>query len=53
MKELLTGVIGLVPGIINKVVADKYQAAKLADDIARIADRHTQGSILAVNSFGD
>ena len=47
MKELLNGLIGLVTGIIDKVVADKDQAAKLAHDIATMADRHAQGAMLA------
>ena len=47
MKELLNGLIGLVTGIIDKVVADKDQAAKLAHDIATMADRHVQRVMLA------
>ena len=42
MKELLNGLIGPVTGIIDKVVADKDQAAKLAHDIATMADRHAR-----------
>ena len=34
MKELLNGLIGPVTGIIDKIVTDKDQAAKLAHDIA-------------------
>ena len=47
MKELLSGLIGPVTGIIDKVVADKDQAAKLAHDIATMADRHAQEAMLA------
>ena len=47
MKEFLSGLIGLVTGIIDKVVADKDQAAKLAHDIATMADRHVQRVMLA------
>ena len=47
MKELLSGLIGSVTGIIDKVVADKDQAAKLAHDIATMADGHAQGAMLA------
>ena len=47
MKELLSGLIGSVTGIIDKVVADKDRAAKLAHDIATMADRHAQGAMLA------
>ena len=47
MKELLNGLIGPVTGIIDKVVADKDQAAKLAHDIATMADRHAQEAMLA------
>ena len=42
MKELLSGLIGPVTGIIDKVVADKDQAAKLAHGIATMADKHAQ-----------
>ena len=47
MKELLSGFIGSVWGIIDKVVPDKDQAAKLAHDIATMADRHAQEEMLA------
>ena len=47
MKELLSGLIGPVSGIIDKVVADKDQAAKLAHEIATMADRHAQEAMLA------
>ena len=47
MKELLSGLIGPVTGIIDKVVADKDQAAKLAHDIATMADGHTREAMLA------
>ena len=47
MKELLSGLIGPVTGIIDKVVTDKDQAAKLANDIATMADRHAQEAMLA------
>ena len=47
MKEFLSGLIGPVSGIIDKVVADKDQAAKLAHEIATRADRHAQEAMLA------
>ena len=47
MKELLSGLIGPVTGIIDKVVADKDQAAKLAHDIATVADKHAQELLIA------
>ena len=47
MKELLSGLIGPVTGIIDKVVTDKDQAAKLAHDIATMADLHAQEAMLA------
>ena len=47
MKELLSGLIGSVTGIIDKVVADKDQAAKLVHDITTMADRHAQEAMLA------
>jgi hypothetical protein len=34
MKELLSGLIGPVTGIINKVVPDKDEAARLAHEIS-------------------
>ena len=46
MKEFLSGLIGPVTGIIGKVVADKDQAAKLAHDIATMADKHAQEAML-------
>jgi len=42
MKELLSGLIGPVTGIINKVVPDKDEAARLAYEISTMADRHAQ-----------
>ena len=47
MKELLSGLIGPVTGIIDKVVADKDQAAKLAHGIATMADKQAQEAMLA------
>ena len=47
MKELLSGIIDSVTGIISKVVPDKDEAARLAVEISIMADRHSQG--LAVN----
>ena len=42
MKELLSGLIGPVTSIVNKVVPDKDEAARLAHEISTMADRHTQ-----------
>ena len=42
MKELLSNLIGPVTGIINKVVPDKDEAARLAHEIIPMADRHAQ-----------
>jgi hypothetical protein len=42
MKELLSGLIGPVTGIINNVVPDKDEAARLAHEISTMADRHAQ-----------
>ena len=47
MKELLSGLNAPVTGIIDKVVTDKDQAAKLAHDIATMADRHAREAVLA------
>ena len=48
MKELLSGLVGPVTGIIDKVVAYKDQAAKLAHDIASMADRHAEEVMLSM-----
>ena len=42
MKELLSGLIGPVTGIINNVVPNKHEAARLAHEIIPMADRHAQ-----------
>ena len=47
MKELLSGLIGPVTGIINKVVPDKDEAARLTHEISTMADRHAQELALA------
>ena len=47
MKELLSGLIGPVTGIINKVVPHKDEAARLAHKIRTMADRHAQELALA------
>ena len=47
MKELLGGLIGPVTGIINKVVPDKDETARLAHEISTMADRHAQELALA------
>ncbi len=44
---MLSGLIGPATGIIDKVVAAKDQAAKLAHDIAMMTDRHAQEAMLA------
>ena len=51
MKELLSDLIGPVTGIINKVVPDKDEAARLAHEISTMADRHAQE--LAVDQIED
>ena len=47
MKELLTGLIGPVSGLLDTVISDKDAAAKLAHEIATMADRHAQEAMLA------
>ena len=42
MKELLSGIIGPVTNIIEKVVPDKDEAARIAHEISTMADRHAQ-----------
>ena len=51
MKELLSGIIGPVTNIIDKVVLDKDEAARLAHEISTMADRHAQE--LAVDQIED
>ena len=40
MKQLLSGIIGPVTIIIDKVVLDKDEAARLAHEISTMADLH-------------
>ena len=47
MKELFSGIIGPVTNIIDKVVPDKDEAARLAHEISIMADRHAQELALA------
>ena len=47
MKELLTGLIGPISGLLDKVNTDNDAAAKLAHEIATMADRHAQEAMLA------
>ena len=42
MKELLSGIIGPVTNIIEKVVPDKDEAARINHEISTMADRHAQ-----------
>ena len=42
MKELLSGIIGPVTNIIDKVVLDKDEAARLAHEISTMVNRHAQ-----------
>ena len=51
MKELLSGIIAPVTNIIDKVVLDKDEAARLAHEISTMADRHAQE--LAVDQIED
>ena len=47
MKEFLSGLGRPVTRIINKVVPDKDEAARLAHEISTMADRHAQELALA------
>ena len=51
MKELLSGLIGPVTGIISKVVPDKDEAARVANESSTLADRDAQE--LAVDQIED
>ena len=46
-ERLLSGIIGPVTNIIDKVVLDKDEAARLAHEISTMADRHAQELALA------
>ena len=45
--SILTSLIGPVSGILDKVVEDKDQKAKLAHELATMADTHAQQALLA------
>tara|TARA_A100000172_G_C3042930_1_gene111219 strand:+ start:1548 stop:1949 length:402 start_codon:yes stop_codon:yes gene_type:complete len=45
--SIVNALIGPVSGLLNKVVTDKDQAAKLAHEIATMSDRHAQEALLA------
>ena len=47
MKELLSGIIGQVTNITDKVVLDKDEAARLAHEISTMAERHAQALAFA------
>lgn len=51
MKELLSGIIAPVTNIIDKVVLDKDEAARLAHEISTMVNRHAQE--LAVDQIED
>ena len=51
MKELLSGIIGPVTNIIDKVVPDKDEAARLAHEISTMVNRQAQE--LAVDQIED
>jgi hypothetical protein len=45
--SLITSLIGPVTGILDKVIEDKDQKAKLAHEIATMSDTHAQQALLA------
>ena len=45
--SLLNSLIGPVTGILDKVIEDKDQKAKLAHEIATMSDTHAQQALLA------
>ena len=47
MKELLSGIIAPVTNIIDKVVLDKDEAARLAHEISAMAELHAQALAVA------
>ena len=45
--SLITSLIGPVTGILDKVIEDKDQKAKLAHELATMSDTHAQQALLA------
>ena len=45
--SIITSLIGPVSGILDKVIEDKDQKAKLAHELATMADTHAQQALLA------
>ena len=45
--SLITSLIGPVTGILDKVIEDKDQKAKLAHEIATMSDNHAQQALLS------
>ena len=45
--SILTSLIGPVSGILDKVIEDKDQKAKLAHELATMADTHAQQALLS------
>jgi|TARA_R110002012_G_scaffold278891_1_gene466706 hypothetical protein len=45
--SLITSLIGPVTGLLDKVIEDKDQKAKLAHEIATMSDTHAQQALLA------
>ena len=45
--SLITSLIGPVTGILDKVIQDKDQKAKLAHEIATMSDTHAQQALLS------
>ena len=45
--SLITSLIGPVTGILDKVIEDKDQKAKLAHEIATMSDTHAQQALLS------
>jgi len=45
--SLIASLVGPVSGLLDKVITDKDQAAKLAHEIATMSERHTQEALIA------
>lgn len=45
--SIVSALIGPVSSLLDKVITDKDQAAKLAHDIATMSERHAQEQVLA------
>ena len=46
MMSLVSNLVGPVTGLLDKVIEDKDQKAKLAHEIATMSDQHAQQALM-------